>query len=119
MTLGEKIDELSKDIQETIVEDDNAIEYYPLPEKIKQLAECFNVSDVKNNDFINWVKATPMHNIKECIRLCNEKIPKNTPNLRYKEQSIKQIKYLANNAIWWFKKGCKDLNIDILDNKVE
>ena len=118
MNLRYKLDELNKEIQECVIESKNMIGYYPLSEKINALAEYLAVGSIKNDILIKWIEATPMHDIKECIRLCNKKIPSNSANINYKEQSIRQIKYLAGNAIWWFKKGCMDFEADLLDKEV-
>jgi hypothetical protein len=118
MTLRVKLDELNKDIQETIVVDDNIVEYYPLPTKIERLSKYLNADGIENVEFVKWVKSTTKHWLTQSLELCNEPIPKNTPNHRYKDQTINQIKKLADDAVWWFKKGCKDTKITILDKEI-
>jgi hypothetical protein len=118
MTLRAKLDELNKDIQRTIVDDDNTIEYYPLIGKIEKLSEYLNANGEENVEFLKWIKSTTKHWLTLSLKLCNEKIPKNTPNHRYKDQTINQIKKLVDDAVWWFKKGCKDTKITILDKEI-
>jgi hypothetical protein len=118
MTLREKLDTLNKDIQDCVVVDDNIIIYHPLPGKIKKLSEYLNPDSVEKMEFTSWVNATTKPNLAKSIELCNEAIPKNTRNHRYKDQAVNNIKRFVDDAVWWFKKGCKDTNITILDKEV-
>ena len=119
MFLRQKLDELNKEIQRTVVGDDNIFAYHPLQDKVNELAVYLNVTGIGDEPFRDYIKTTTTSYIDKCKKMCNEKIPVNTTNIKdYKKTAIIKIKASVDNAVWWFKKGCKDLHIDILDKSI-
>jgi hypothetical protein len=103
MYLLKEIDDLNEAIQELQINLNNYSPYYPLPDKLKELAGLINMNTncIEFKKYINYHCLEPLN---EYILKSKEPIPDHIKDtLKYKNHSVELLKDVAKSATNSFK----------------